>query len=89
MGAYEAKLIGESDGHIETRNFEDEARAMSWLKGRGLAEHFSDQTARAELYENGQLKWTQSRLQTPEAANRDKKPESLRFLAKRNLRPKR
>jgi hypothetical protein len=38
MGRYVAKLIGESDGHVVSREFDDVPSATAWLQGEGLAE---------------------------------------------------
>lgn len=72
-----AKLIGESDGYIVSRDFEDEGPAINWLKGPGLGE-FGDQTARGEVWIVDKLVWTQAHLQTVENKERDR----LRYAAR-------
>ena len=58
-----AKLIGESDGHEESREFADVDRAKQWAQGAGLAD-FDDQLARGEIWKDGDIVWTKSNLQT-------------------------
>jgi hypothetical protein len=80
MGRYTAKLTGESDGHIEARQFDDFERAKAWLQGEGLAD-FDDQFARGEILEAGEIKWTKSSLQTSDHAERDGRAFWDRILA--------
>lgn len=75
-----AKLIGQSDGYTVWREFDDEVRAIKWLKGAGLAE-FGDQTALGEVWADGKLIWTRANLQTPENRERDRMRYSARWRA--------
>ena len=71
MGAYTAKLVGDSDGHTVVRQFDDAARAKAWLQGEGLAS-FDDQTASGEVRSDaGDIVWRKSDLQATERAERD------------------
>jgi hypothetical protein len=47
-----AKLIGESDGHTVSRDFEHEGDAIRWLQNAGLVD-LEDQTARGEIRMEG------------------------------------
>ena len=49
-----AKLTGEADSHVVSREFEQERAAISWLVGVGLAD-FEDQTARGEVWNGNTL----------------------------------
>jgi hypothetical protein len=51
MGRFRAKLIGESDNHSVSREFDDLERAKAWGRGDGLRDDFEDQTARLEIYD--------------------------------------
>jgi len=84
MSKFIARLVGETDGHTETREFTDLARAKAWLQRGGLAA-FDDQLAHGEVSENGTLIWAASHLQTPEHAERDSKIEGKRFLTRLGL----
>ncbi|UFW50493.1 MULTISPECIES: hypothetical protein [Bradyrhizobium] len=77
---YTAKLIGESDNHIETRQFAEEGAAIRWITGAGLAD-FSDQTARGEVWRDGQVRWTRGNLQTKENEERDRLAYAARWRA--------
>ena len=57
-----AKLTGEADSHVVSREFEQERAAISWLVGVGLAD-FEDQTARGEVWNGNTLVWAKSNLQ--------------------------
>jgi hypothetical protein len=85
MGKFTAKLIGESDGYIVTREFADAARAKVWLQGEGLAD-FDDQTACGEIRsESGDMIWRKSHLQAPDRADRDEKAFWIRIFARANF----
>jgi len=83
-----AKLIGESDGHVLSREFGDEGRAIQWLQSAGLAD-FDDQTARGEVWRDGEVIWTRSHLQTPEHREKNEKRDAHRFLARLGITDKR
>jgi hypothetical protein len=85
MSRCQAKLIGESDGHTVTREFDDERHAIAWLTGAGLVDDFADQSARGETYRDGKLIWQQSGLRSPEQAKHDKLVDAHRLLAKFDL----
>ena len=71
MGKFTARLVGESDGHAVTRQFEDQGRAVAWLKGAGLVD-FDDQTACGEIRsETGDIVWRRSHLLTATRAARE------------------
>lgn len=85
MAKFIAKLTGESDGFVVTRDFADEVNAIDWLQRGGLAD-FDDQLARGEVFtEGGTLVWTKSHLQTPEQADRERRLHARRFLASLNI----
>ena len=89
MEKYVANLIGESDGHVVSREFGDVPSAIAWLKGAGLAE-FEDQTTRGEVRSSdGDIKWQKSHLQTAELAERYKTLDWKRFFARHNITFKR
>jgi hypothetical protein len=64
-----AKLIGEADGYIASRQFPDLRRAKQWARGAGLVD-FGDQTARGEAWDDGNLRWFQSGLHATKALAR-------------------
>jgi hypothetical protein len=69
MRNYVAKLTGQRDGHVVSREFDDHLAAIAWLQGAGLAE-FS-QCAIGEVYaEDGRLIWLKSHLQSMEQVER-------------------
>jgi hypothetical protein len=82
-----AKLIGESDGHEESREFADVDRAKQWAQGAGLAD-FDDQLARGEVWKDGDIVWTKSHLQTPENRQRDEKRDAHFQLAQLGITDK-
>ena len=82
-----AKLIGESDGHVVSREFDDEGRAIQWLQGLGLAD-FDDQTARGEVWRDGEVIWTRSHLETSEHREKNKKRDAQRLLARLGITDK-
>jgi hypothetical protein len=82
-----AKLIGESDGHVVSREFGDVGRAIQWSQGAGLAD-FGDQTARGEVWRDGEVIWTRSRLQTSEHREKNEKRDAHRFLARLGITDK-
>lgn len=82
-----AKLTGEADGHVVSREFEQEGAAISWLVGAGLAD-FEDQTARGEVWNGNTVVWARLNLQTREQRDRNARREAARFLAKLNLSDK-
>jgi len=76
-----AKLIGESDGHVVSRQFSDLDQAKRWAQSDGLVD-FNDQTARGEAWENGELRWTRANLQTAEQRDRDIRRFAVNKLAR-------
>jgi hypothetical protein len=85
VGKYTAKLIGDSDGHTVVRQFDDAARAKTWLLGEGLAD-FDDQTACGELHsDGGDIVWRKSHLQAPDRAERDDRVFWNRLFARVGL----
>jgi hypothetical protein len=82
-----AKLIGESDGYTVERHFDDEGRAVAWIKGSGLSE-FDDQTARGEIWDGSQMVWHVSGLETSESRERNERRDAVRLLAQLNLTDK-
>ena len=82
-----ARLTGEADGHVISREFEQKAAAISWLQGAGLAD-FEDQTARGEVWIDKSLVWSRSNLQTKEHRDRNARREATRFLASLNFSDK-
>ena len=76
-----AKLIGEADGYIASRQFPDLRRAKQWARGAGLVD-FGDQTARGGAWEDGNLRWIQSGLQTPEQRERNRLQHATKALAR-------
>jgi hypothetical protein len=84
---FTAKLIGESDGHVVSREFGDEGRAIQWSQGAGLSD-FDDQTARGEVWKDGEIVWTRSHLQTRENRERNEKRDAHLLLARLGLTDK-
>lgn len=84
---YVAKLIGEEDGYAVERQFQDRDAAVQWAQGAGLSE-YQDQSARGEVWREGDLVWSKSRLQTEEHRERNARRDATRFLAKLNLSDK-
>jgi hypothetical protein len=82
-----ARLTGEADGYVVSREFEQEGAAISWLQGAGLAD-FEDQTARGEVWNGKSVVWARSNLQTREQRDRNARREATRFLASLNLSDK-
>ena len=66
------KLIGEADGHVESRQFSDVEQVKLWAMGAGLVD-FSDQSACGEAWEGGTLRWRKSGLQTQDQRELDRK----------------
>lgn len=69
MGRYVARLTGQLDGSVVSKDFEDRLAAITWLQGTGLGQ-FSDQCAVGEIYaSDGRLIWIKSHLQSREQAD--------------------
>ena len=82
MAGYLAKLTGENDGHIHSREFGDGRAAIAWAQGDGLTA-FPDQAARAEVSApDGQIIWVGSQLQTKETAEWDERQPVRYILSK-------
>jgi hypothetical protein len=82
-----ARLTGEADGYVISREFEQEGAAVSWLQREGLAQ-FEDQTARGEVWNGNTVVWARSNLQTREQRDRNARREAVRLLARLNLSDK-
>jgi hypothetical protein len=88
MGKFVAVLTGETDQHTISKEFGEEASAIAWLEGEGLAA-FPDQMARGEISLHGKLVWTRSHLQTAEQAGGDSKVWWRRLRAKAGIAERR
>jgi hypothetical protein len=82
-----AKLIGESDGHEERREFADVDRAKQWAQGAGLAD-FDNQLVRGEVWKDGEIVWTKSNLRTPENRQKNEKRDAYFFLSRLDITDK-
>lgn len=79
-----ARLTGEADGHVVSRQFAQEGDAIRWLQGAGLAE-YDDQTALGEVLMDGKTVWMKSGLQTPDQRQREIGRKAGQFLAQINF----
>jgi hypothetical protein len=89
MGKFVATLIGKLDGHASSRHFENLNSAIAWVRGAGLTA-FDDQSARAEVSEDGRLVWTQTHLQSREYTETEMALDNARhrrWLDKMGLKP--
>jgi len=82
-----ARLTGEADGYVISREFEHEGAAIAWLQREGLVQ-FEDQTARGEVWKGNTVVWARSNLQTREQRDRNARREAIRLLARLNLSDK-
>jgi hypothetical protein len=84
---FTAKLIGEADGHVVSKEFAEESAAIRWTQSAGLRD-FDDQTARAEVWSATGIVWTRSGLQGVDQQDRQARRDAVRLLAKLNLSDK-
>jgi hypothetical protein len=79
--SYVAKLTGQYDGYVVSREFDDHLAAITWLQGAGLSE-YSHQCAVGEVYaEDSRLIWLKSHLLSMEQVERATTHPIRHFLA--------
>jgi hypothetical protein len=78
MGYFLAKLTGESDGFIDSREFAEKHEAIHWVQNAGLLK-FQDQAARGEVFSSdGSLVWCKGNMMTSDQAKNERNQELAR-----------